>query len=156
GDTLWGKQLDPLVANGTINAARRRLIMEAYQGADVVVADAGGGPIHPDPREVDDLSHRSAHQLLVTHVPADPALQLRNAPSGAAVTLQPAPRGDPAPDADDLLALATSPVLNGTPERWRLGMLNGGEVLPVESVQELPVEGCLFLLRGRARLQQPG
>jgi CRP-like cAMP-binding protein len=148
GDTLWGRQLEPLCARGVISHARERFIQGTYEGADIVVADAGGGPIHPDPHEVSDLQVQCSHRLLVTHAPLEVASELENARSGAMVALQQAPAVEP----DDLLALSTSPALRGVPERWLLGLLNAGHVLTPETGQNLPPEGALAVLRGRARL----
>jgi hypothetical protein len=152
GDTLWGRQLAPLRAAGILGAERERFIQGTYAGADVVVADAGGGAIHPDPEEVGDLPRSGSQHLLVTHLPAGPERALQNARSGALVCLQ--PRAPIA--ATDLLALSNSPALAGAPERWLLGFLSGGEIETPGNGAPLPVAGCLAVLHGRLRLELAG
>lgn len=148
GDTLWGRQLEPLVADGTLTRARERFIQASYEGADIVVADAGGGPIHPDPKEVSELQHQSSHRLLATHTPLEASTALQNARSGAVIALRECPPLEPA----DLLALTTSAPLRGVSERWLLAFLNGGEALSVESGDIVPAGDALAILRGSVRV----
>src|SRR5581483_7154509 len=83
GDTLWGRQLQPFREDGTITPAREAFIQSTYGGADVVIADAGGGPVHPDPREVSAFQGECSHRLLVTHAPTHDPSALENVRSGA-------------------------------------------------------------------------
>lgn len=146
GDTLWGRQLAPLVERGIISEKRCQLIQRSYDGAEVIVADAGGGPIHPDPEEVRDLMRRSSgSQLLVTHIPDFARKFLHPAEPGQCVELIPRDRRTP----EEATGLFGSPVLRTVPERWLLTLLYGGETfLPGEG--ELPLgEGALIVLSGR-------
>jgi hypothetical protein len=145
GDTLWGRQLTPLVKQGIISEKRCQFIQRSYDGADVIVADAGGGPIHPDPEEVRDLLSRSnGSQLLVTHIPDFARKYLPPAEPGKCVELIPRAARTP----EDATALLGSPALRSVPERWQLALLYGSElVLPGEG--EVPLgEGALIVLSG--------
>lgn len=145
GDTLWGRQLEPLLEKKIISKNRYDFILHTYDGADVIVADAGGGPIHPDPEEVHELlSHANGSQMMVTHIPEFARPYLPIAEPGTVVTLLPRVERTP----EDALALFGSPVLRNVPERWLLALLYGGEV---ESLGDGPAPnngGALFLLSG--------
>ncbi|MGV3724097.1 MAG: cyclic nucleotide-binding domain-containing protein, partial [Actinomycetota bacterium] len=153
GDTLWGRQLAPLRDQGVISPARCRLVQRSYAGADVIVADAGGGPIHPDPEEVRELlAHVNGSRVLVTHVPEFARAYLPSAEPGSCVEL--APRLERSPE--EATGLFGSPLFRGISERWLLALLYGGEVLlPGEG--ELPEgEGALVLLSGAMNLESGG
>src|SRR5262249_14974117 len=146
GDTLWGRQLRPFREAGSITAARADFIQSTYSGADVVIADAGGGPVHPDPQEVSAFQVECSHNLLVTHAPAHDASALENVRSGAVFARQPGPEIQAA----DLLAVAASPVLRGVRETWPLALLTGGEASAPEPGEAIPVGGGMVVLHGRA------
>jgi len=145
GDTLWGRQLAPLVAQGIISEKRCQLIQRSYDGAEVIVADAGGGPIHPDPEEVRELLRRSnGTQLMVTHIPDFARKFLPPAEPGKCVELIPRDLRTP----EEATGLFGSPVLRSVPERWLLTLLYGSEsYLPGEG--EVPLgDGALIVLAG--------
>ncbi len=149
GDTLWGRQLEPLLEQKVISPQRYHFIQHTYDGADVIVADAGGGPIHPDPQEVSELvSHSGGCQLMVTHVPEFARPILPTAEPGTVVELIPRAIRSP----EEAMALFGSPVLRGVAERWLLGLLYGGEVIdPPE--QPIPhYEGAFVVLSGSMTL----
>lgn len=126
GDTLWGRQLEPLLEQKVIRPERYRFIQHTYDGADVIVADAGGGPIHPDPQEVHELlTHDHDSRLMVTHIPEFAREFLPTAEPGTVVPLIPREERSP----EEAMALFGSPPLAGMPERWLLALLYGGEVL---------------------------
>lgn len=145
GDTLWGRQLAPLVERGIISEKRCQLIQRSYDGAEVIVADAGGGAIHPDPEEVRELTRSSnGSQLLVTHIPDFARKYLQPAEPGRCVELVPREARTPA----EATGLFGSPVLRTVPERWLLTLLYGSEAfLPGEG--DVPLgEGALIVLSG--------
>jgi hypothetical protein len=150
GDTLWGRQLEPLLEQKVISRARYDLIQNTYDGADVIVADAGGGPIHPDPEEVGELvSHADNSRILVTHVPEHARPFLPSAEPGTTLTL--IPRSERTPE--DAMGLFGSPVLQHIPERWLLTLLYGGDILiPSEDPIALD-QGALVVLTGSLHLR---
>ena len=151
GDTLWGRQLEPLLEQRVISRKRYDLILGSYRGADVIVADAGGGPIHPAPEEVRELlSLGDESRLLVTHVPDAARAYLPSAEPGTAITLLPRDERTP----EEAMALFGSPLLRKVPERWLLALLFGGDVIRPESVPaELECgQDAWFILAGRAGL----
>jgi hypothetical protein len=147
GDTLWGSQLDPLVESKVISPRRARFIRETYEQSperkdDILVVDAGGGPIHPDPREVRELLDAAqGDALLVTHIPEYARDFLPPAEPGTNLTL--VPREERAPE--DAMALYGSPVLRGTPERWLLALLYGGTMSPLGE-KPVPVGDDAFIV----------
>jgi hypothetical protein len=150
GDTLWGRQLEPLLQEGVISPERYRFIQHTYDGADVIVADAGGGPIHPDPQEVHELvAHGCCSHLMVTHVPEFAREFLPNAEPGASVVLL--PREERAPE--EAMALFSSPVLRGVPERWLLALLYGGDMEEAASVAQEHGDGAVMVLAGSILLR---
>lgn len=152
GDTLWGRQLDPLLEQGVITRARYDLIQQAYEGADVIVADAGGGPIHPDPQEVRELLSRNGDcRMLTTHIPESARELLPTADPGAHVVLIPREERTP----EEAMALFGSPILQNVPERWLLSLLYGGEVVTPgkDPLRPQPQGGALFVLAGSLSLQ---
>jgi hypothetical protein len=150
GDTLWGKQLDPLMEQGVITPARHAFIQRTYDNADVIVADAGGGPVHPDPQEVHELaSHARGGRLMVTHVPESARGFLPTADPGTVVTL--IPRGERTPE--EAMAMFGSPLLNAAPERWLLTLLYGGEVIDPAEEAMVPPEGGVLVLAGTLSLR---
>lgn len=149
GDTLWGRQLEPLLEKGVISPKRYHFIQHTYDGADIIVADAGGGPIHPDPQEVHDLvAHGHCAQLMVTHVPEFARDFLPSAEPGTTVALIHREERSP----EEAMALFGSPVLQGVPERWLLALLYGGDVL-LPSREPVPItDGAVVVLAGSASL----
>lgn len=145
GDTLWGRQLEPLLEQKVITPARYHFILHTYDNADVIVADAGGGPIHPDPQEVHELvAHSNGCQLMVTHVSEVAREFLPTADPGATVTLIPREARTP----EEAMALFGSPLLRDVPERWLLALLYAGEVVnPPEELVDLG-EGAILVLSG--------
>jgi len=155
GDTLWGRQLDPLLEQQVITRQRYEFIQHTYNGADVIVADAGGGPIHPDPNEVHELlEHGSRCQLMVTHVSEKARKYLPNAEPGTTVPLLPRKERTP----EEAMAMFSSPVLRGTPEKWLSVLLFGGDVLiPQEDAPVIPPpDGALVVLSGSLSLRDAG
>lgn len=155
GDTLWGTQLDPLLEQGILTQARYDFIQQTYCGADIVVADAGGGPIHPDPREVHELvSVGCGCQLMATHIPESAREYLPTAEPGTNVVLIPRPENTP----DEAMALFGSPILREVSERWLLALLHGGDVVAAgrESLHPSPEEGAIFVLAGSLSLRAEG
>lgn len=149
GDTLWGRQLIPLEERGVISPARRNLVQRSYDGADVIVADAGGGPIHPDPEEVRELLGRlNGARVLVTHIPESARSYLPTAEPGSYVEL--APRQERSPE--EATGLFGSPLFRGIPERWLLALLYGGEVLLPGEGDVPATDGALILLSGAMTL----
>jgi len=146
GDTMWGRQLEPLLEKKVIGPARFQFIQTTYDGADVIVADAGGGPVHPDPQEVSDLlKHDHNCRLMVTHIPEFAREFLPPAEPGTSINL--IPREDRTPE--EAMALFGSPVMRDMPERWLLALLHGGTVInPPEAPME-PDDGAYFVLSGR-------
>jgi CRP-like cAMP-binding protein len=142
GDTLWGRQLQPLLEQRVISPARCRLVQHSYDGADVIVADAGGGPIHPDPEEVREmLCHSNGTRFLVTHVPEFARGFLPIAEPGSCVELIPREERTPS----EATGLFGSPVLRDVPERWLLTLLYGGEIVqPGE--EEVVLDGEAFVV----------
>ena len=153
GDTLWGRQLDPLLEQKVISPARYHFIQHSYDGADVIVADAGGGPIHPDPQEVQELlAHHNGCQMMVTHVSEAARSFLPPADPGTSVTLIPREERTPG----EAMALFGSPVLRQVPERWLFALLNGGDVV-VPGEEPIPVSGgAYFVLAGSLSLRCGG
>jgi hypothetical protein len=150
GDTLWGQQLTPLVQQGAISEERRRLVQRSYRGADVIVADAGGGPIHPDPEEVRALlGQLNGSQVLATHIPEFARKFLPTAEPGHCAEL--IPRAERSPE--EATALFGSPVLRGVPERWLLALLYGGEILLPGEAPVPDGEGALVVLAGSLMVQ---
>ncbi|MFN3651727.1 MAG: cyclic nucleotide-binding domain-containing protein [Armatimonadota bacterium] len=151
GDTLWGRQLDPLLEQGVVTPARAELVRRSYEGADVIVADAGGGPIHPDPEEVQELvKYGCCSRLMVTHIPEAARQYLPTADPGTAVTL--IPRAERSPE--EAMALFNSPVLQHVPERWLLTLLYGGEVWTPGEEELLPGDGAVMVLAGSLELRE--
>ncbi|HTE19086.1 MAG TPA: cyclic nucleotide-binding domain-containing protein, partial [Armatimonadota bacterium] len=153
GDTLWGRQLDPLLEQKIITAKRYHFIQHSYDGADVIVADAGGGPIHPDPEEVQELvAHSNCCQLMVTHVPEFARKFLPTAEPGKMVTLIPREERTP----EEAMSLFGSPILRNVPERWLLALLYGGDVVvPAEE----PIhygDGAVLVLAGALSVRNGG
>jgi hypothetical protein len=153
GDTLWGRQLEPLLEQKVISPQRYHFIQHTYDGADLIVADAGGGPIHPDPQEVGELvTHGNGCQIMVTHIPEFARQFLPPAEPGTTVTLLPRQERTP----EEAMALFGSPLLRDVPERWLLTLLYGGEVLvPTEDPMAIG-EGALFVLAGRLTVRAGG
>lgn len=152
GDTLWGAQLTPLREQGIISRARCEFIQSTYRGADVVVADAGGGPIHPDPHEVRKLVGAGCDcHLLVTHVLEEARPYLPSAEPGTSLALLPRSERTPA----EATGLFGSPLFRGTPERWLLALLYGGEVVhPGE--EPIPMDGFAWVVLAGALMLQSG
>lgn len=145
GDTLWGRQLDPLREREIIGPARYDFIQSTYRDADIIVADAGGGPIHPDPNEVRQvLPQGSGCHLLVTHVSEQARSFLPSAEPGMALAL--APRLERS--AEEATGLFGSPLLREVPERWLLALLHGGDIFQPSEEPFLPGEGALVVLAG--------
>lgn len=153
GDTLWGRQLEPLLEQKVITPQRYHFIQHTYDDADVIVADAGGGPIHPDPQEVLELvSHGSGSKLLVTHIPEFARDFLPTADPGTGVALIQREERSP----EEAMALFGSPVLRGVPERWLLALLYGGTVInPANEAFEHP-GGAVVVLAGSLCLRDGG
>ncbi len=153
GDTLWGRQLEPLLEQQVISDQRYHFIQHTYDDADVIVADAGGGPIHPDPQEVLELiSHGHGAQLMVTHIPEFARPFLPIAEPGTSVELIPGVARAP----EEGMGLFGSPVLREVPERWLLCLLSGGEI---ESPGEEPIDfgdDALFVLAGGLSVRYDG
>lgn len=153
GDTIWGRQLDPFVEHRVISPRRARFIQESYSGADVVVADAGGGPIHPDPDEVRALVEQHSGQVtLVTHIPEYARPYLTPAEPGKGLMLVPRTPRTP----EQATALFGSPLLKDVPEQWLLALLYGGNVVdPPE--EPAPVQpGAIVVLSGSLAVRQDG
>src|SRR5262249_55025449 len=146
------RQLQPFREDGTITPAREAFIQSTYGSADVVIADAGGGPVHPDPEEVSAFRGECSHHLLVTHAPTEDPSALQNVRSGAGFALEPLPHVDAA----DLLAVAASPALRGVRETWPIALLNAGTVLSPEPGEAIPTGEGVIVLRGRASLTVDG
>jgi hypothetical protein len=150
GDTLWGRQLDPLLQDKVISHQRYDFIQHTYDNADIVVADAGGGPIHPDPQEVHELlGHEHCSKLMVTHIPEFARQFLPPAEPGTSVVLIPREERTP----EEAMGLFGSPVLRDVPERWLLSLLYGSEVFnPGE--EPIDLRDCaLFVLTGSLSLR---
>ena len=153
GDTLWGKQLDPLLESGVISKKRYQFIQDSYGDADLVVADAGGGPIHPDPDEVRKWMEANVNQrMLVTHMPETSRNVLPNAEPGELVTLQPPLERS----ARDVRALMSSPLLRNASERWLTALLGAGEVRPLERNQTLKGSEPFVVLSGAVAVERDG
>jgi cyclic nucleotide-binding protein len=145
GDTLWGRQLEPLLEQRVLSPERYDFIQHTYDNADVIVADAGGGPVHPDPQEVHELvEHGHGCQIMVTHIPEFARKFLPTADPGTSVTL--VPRAERTPE--EAMGLFGSPVLRKIPERWLLALIYGGEVsIPPEEPIDYP-GGAICVLAG--------
>lgn len=149
GDTLWGRQLDPLLEQQVISPKRYRLIQHTYDSADVIVADAGGGPIHPDPHEVKELvAHESSSRMMVTHIPDSARAYLPNAEPGTCVSL--IDRVEPAPH--DVAAVLRSPIFRDLDERWLLALLHSGRAVTPGTDRLDPEDYAVILLSGSATL----
>lgn len=153
GDTLWGAQLDPLVQQGLVAPGRAEFIRSTYNGADVLIADAGGGSVHPDPGEVQALIHNEGcGRVLVTHVGEDMRSKLPAADPGTSIALVPGEERS----TDDATALFASPLLRDVPERWLLALLQGGELVhPPESPVDYG-DDAIFVVSGLARVESSG
>jgi hypothetical protein len=145
GDTLWGRQLDPLLEQRVITRQRYDFIQHTYDGADIIVADAGGGPVHPDPQEVSELAaHSDGCCFMVTHVPESARKYLPTAEPGACVTLIPKEERTP----EEAMGLFGAPALRDVPERWLLTLLYGGDVILPNDEPFIPDEGAYVVLAG--------
>jgi hypothetical protein len=150
GDTLWGRQLEPLLDQEVISPRRYEFIQRTYDGADVIVADAGGGPIHPDPQEVGELiSHHECGCMMVTHIAESARGLLPPAEPGTVVTLLPRPERTP----EAAMAIFGSPLFRRVPERWLLTLLYGGEVVDPPEEPRPHGEGAVFVLSGSLSFQ---
>jgi hypothetical protein len=115
-----------------------------------VVADAGGGPIHPDPHEVKELvSPGCGCQLLVTHVVEEARKYLPSAEPGTVLTLLEREQRTPA----EATGLFGSPLFRNVPERWLLALLYGGEVISPGEAPWDPNGSALVVLSGALMLQ---
>ncbi|MFN3651300.1 MAG: MBL fold metallo-hydrolase [Armatimonadota bacterium] len=150
GDTLWGRQLDPLLEQEILSAARFGLIQRSYGEADLIIADAGGPPIHPDPEEIHSLLGRSGQtRYLFTHLSETARQLLPPAEPGTAISLLPRPERVP----EDLSGLIRSPLLREVSDRWLLALLYGGDILaPAEGEVDLP-HGAVIPLAGELCVQ---
>ncbi len=152
GDTLWGKQLDPLLERGDISRARYTLVQHSYQGGNLVIADAGGPPIHPDPQEVREFFENGPdpdRRILVTHCPDSARGFLQPAEPGMSVTL--IPREERI--SEQATALYGSPLLRDVPERWLLTLLYGSRVVYTRENETIPAfPGATFVLMGSIAL----
>jgi CRP-like cAMP-binding protein len=153
GDTLWGQQLNPLLEQKILTQARYDFIQRTYDDADVIVADAGGGPIHPDPQEVVELLARNSEsRFLVTHVSEAARKFLPNAEPGITVNLIPREERT----TDETMAVFSSPVLQDLPERWKAALLQGGDVFLPREEEEERATGALVVLAGSVSLRDEG
>lgn len=149
GDTLWGRQLEPLREREVISPERCRFIQSTYQDADVIVADAGGGPIHPDPNEVRELLPECCDcHLLVTHVSEQARSFLPSAEPGMALTLIPRVERT----AEEATGLFGSPLFRDIPECWLLALLHGGDIVQ-PSQEAFAADEALIVLSGALRLR---
>jgi len=145
GDTIWGSQLLPFQERRVLTPERAEFVQSTYQGADLVVADAGGGMIHPIPEEVHALAqHHPSQQTLVTHIPEAARCYLTPAEPGQRINL--VNRNGRTPE--QATSLLASPILRDVPERWLLALLNGGEVVDPPEVSIPAPEGGVFVLAG--------
>ena len=68
GDTVWGEPLQNLFAAGIVDQATYDPLANIFTAeADLVIMDGGGGLIHPDPAEINQLPLQVKQKTYLTH-----------------------------------------------------------------------------------------
>jgi CRP-like cAMP-binding protein len=140
GDTVWGQALENLLAAGIVDQATYDPLANMFTAkADLVIMDGGGGLIHPDPLELDQLPLEVKEKTYVTH--------RSNLPEGITGLnlIRPGQQWEFIPAATvsigDINAIQNSPLISSLSQEWLNTIYSLGKIEAVDSGQIILQEG---------------
>ena len=136
GDTVWGSVLEKMLREGVIDQQQFEAVDRIPRiEADLTIMDAAGGPIHPDPLELEQLER----EIFVTHRSSLPegVTHLKTICPGQQWELVPAKTWN----VGDINAVISAPVFSGLDKQWINAILTAGEIVDVFPGQSILQEG---------------
>jgi CRP-like cAMP-binding protein len=140
GDTVWGGPLQNLFANGIIDQATYDPLANIFAAkADLVIMDGGGGLIHPDPAELDQLPMDVKQKTCLTH-----RSNLSEGITGLNLIL-PGQQWEFMPattvSIGDINAIQNSPFISSLSQEWLNAIYSLGKIEAVDTGQVILQEG---------------
>jgi CRP-like cAMP-binding protein len=140
GDTVWGGLLQNLFAAGIVDQATYDPLANIFSAqADLVIMDGGGGVIHPDPAEMDQLPRHVKQKTYLTH--------RSNLPEGITGLnlIRPGQQWEYIPAATvsigDINAIQNSPLIASLSQEWLNTLYSLGKIDAVDVGQVILKEG---------------
>ena len=140
GDTVWGRPLQDLFAAGIVDQATYDPLANMFTAkADLVIMDGGGGLIHPDPAELNQLSMEVKQRTYLTH--------RSNLPEGITGLnlIRPGQQWEFVPASTvsigDINAIQNSPLIASLSQEWLNTIYSQGKIEVVEAGQVILQEG---------------
>ena len=140
GDTAWGSLLQNLFAAGIVDQATYDPLANIFTAkADLVIMDGGGGLIHPDPAELDQLPMNVKQKTYLTH--------RSNLPEGITGLnlIHPGQQWEFIPAATvsigDINAIQNSSFISSLSQEWLNTIYSLGKIEAVDSGQVILQEG---------------
>jgi CRP-like cAMP-binding protein len=140
GDTIWGVPLQNLFAAGLVNQATYAPLANIFTAkADLIIMDGGGGLIHPDPAEINQLPLSVKRKTFLTHRSSLPAgiTGLNLISPGQQWELIPAPTVS----LGDINAIQNSPLIANLSPEWLNTIYSQGKIDLVDTGQVILHEG---------------
>jgi CRP-like cAMP-binding protein len=140
GDTVWGGPLQNLFANGIVGQATYDPLANIFTAkADLVIMDGGGGLIHPDPMEIDQLPMHVKQKTYLTH--------RSNLPEGITglSLIHPGQQWEFIPASTvsigDINAIQNSSLISSLSQEWLNTIYSQGKIEAVDTGQVILQEG---------------
>jgi CRP-like cAMP-binding protein len=140
GDTVWGEPLQHLFAAGIVDQATYDPLANIFTaGADLVIMDGGGGLIHPDPAEMNQLPMHVKQKTYLTH--------RSNLPEGITGLnlIRPGQQWEFIPAATvsigDINAIQNSALISSLSQEWLNTIYSLGKIEAVDPGQVILREG---------------
>jgi CRP-like cAMP-binding protein len=140
GDTVWGRPLQNLFAAGIVDQATYHPLASIFTAkADLVIMDGGGGLIHPDPAELDNLPMKVKQKTYLTHRSSLPEgiTGLNLIRPGQQWEFVPASTVSIA----DINAIQNSPLISRLSQEWLNTIYSQGRIQVVDAGQVILQEG---------------
>jgi CRP-like cAMP-binding protein len=167
GDTVWGEPLKKLFAAGIVDQGTYDPLANIFTAqADLVIMDGGGGLIHPDPAEINQLPLEIKQKTYLTH--------RSNLPEGITGLnlIHPGQQWEFIPAATvsigDINAIQNSPFISSLSQGWLNTIYSQGEIAEVNAGQIILqegesgkdfyviIDGTLVIIQGKDKLVRLG
>ncbi len=140
GDTVWGEPLQNLFAAGIVDQETYDPLANIFTvKADLVIMDGGGGLIHPDPAEINQLPLNVKQKTYLTH--------RSNLPEGITGLnlIRPGQQWEFIPASTvsigDINAIQNSPLISSLSQEWLNTIYSLGKIEAVDIGQVILQEG---------------
>lgn len=141
GDTAWGSNLKKLLNEGVISQELYEAVNRIPRiEADLIIMDGGGGPIHPDPVELNkELAWNQKKNMFLTHRSSIPegVSDLRTITPGQQWILIPAKEIS----IGNVNAILNTPIFKEVREEWVNTIISRGNLIDISSGDTVLKEG---------------